>query len=553
MVLTDTQQLIVLFGSLVIAYLICLRLILSPRRRVHPEYPFVGTLMLPLLWHAADKLFETFGLSSEYSIGAAVLLYGTACVVLFKDLRTLKVGFWRGILWFLKLAGIFLVVDFLLFYLTDIRIITQVYPEWYSFIGDACEKLNLERLSVHIFMEEKAWYEWAIAIDCGLSAISFLEGIPAGLCLIRPRLPVIPTLIVMLLQLRTRKRTLYCAKCEKNLTYRDLVHFCPTCHKISTIKLMNPLGTVYVECENELCNAGKRRKFSRVNPLSKRAIQGGKHPDKVRRIRCKACNSLLATGNAFVTLSLFSDSTELIRDFRYEVVSAALDPSKINLSDPNRSRIAFRAEQDTVRSLEMICANGGTRRNIPLNPLYVTLNYKSGALKNAVVSLRTAVKDQETNRLTAADGIILLLGAKNRPTERQAAAESLAMELERLNTEAGAWKNPVLVGICADGSAELTAALEEGFASYEDMERRCMEYLESQSNDEIVSTLGSVIANVHYFLYAVKLSKDGTEKPYNIIPPVQAMLYRRLPAMKKQWAVSADGVLPAVTGKYIAK
>ncbi|MBR5372740.1 MAG: hypothetical protein IK130_11070 [Oscillospiraceae bacterium] len=554
MTLTETQQLIVLFGGLAVAYLICLRLILSPRRTIRPEYPFVGTVLLFLLCSPADHLFKTFGLPDYFTLGAGVLLFGTGAIVIKKDFRLLKVGFGRGILWFLKLAGIFLVVDFLLFYLTDIRIITQFRPEWYSFISDICEKLDLDSVSYHIFMEDKAWYEWAIAIDCGLSAISFLEGIPAGLHLIRPRLPVLPTLIVILVQqLCTKKRTLYCAKCEKNLTYRDLVHFCPVCHKISTIKLMNPLGTVYVECENELCNAGKRKKFSRINPLSKRAVQGGKHPDRIRRIRCKACSSLLSIGNAFVTLSLFSDSTDLIRDFRYEFVSSTLDPSKMSLSDPNRSRISCRAEQDVIRTLETICSNGNARRNIPLSPLYVTLNYKNKSLNNAILSLRTAVKDQDTNRLTAADGIILLLGAKSRPTERQAAAESLAMELDRLNTEAGAWKNPVLVGICADGSAELTEAIRNGFSDYADMERQCMEYLESQSNDEIVSTLDTVIANVHYFIYAVKLDTEGTETSYNIIPPVQALLSRKLPAMKRQWTCTANGILPAVSGKYRAK
>ena len=559
MIFSEAQQTIILFGSLLTAYLVCLRLMLGPRRRIHPEYPFAGTVLLPGLFFLSKHLFDVFHLGTPFVVGAGVLMLGTFLISLFRDFSLLKTGFRRGILWLIKLGGIFLIVDFLLFYLTNIRLLASIAPRWYSLIGEGLQKLHLDGFSYHMFIEKKAWYEWVIGIDLGLSAVSFLEGIPAGIRLIRPRLPVLPTLIVMLLQLRTRKRTVYCPQCQKNLTFRDLVHFCPSCHKISTVKLMNPLGTVYVECENELCNFGKRRKFSRINPLSRRAIQGkigkpGKKPPREgRRLRCKSCGSMLTLGNAFVTLSLFSDSPELIRDFRYEFVRTLLDPAKQNLSDPEKSRLVFKAAPDINNILENICSSGSTRRNIPLSPLRIALNYKSKSLDHAVLNLRTALKGMESNRLIHSEGILMLMGGKSRPTERQALAESLAMELDRLNTEAGAWKQPVLVGICADGCEELMQAVKDGFADAAEMEQRCIEYLESQSNDEILSTLGSVIDNIHYFIYTSEYLQPVMQIPYNIIPPVQAILFRKLPALKKFWAISEQGVHPSVTGQYRAK
>lgn len=537
----------VLIAGFVVAYLICLRLILGPRREVHPEFPFVGMVALPALfglcWHMAD----TFNLDVRYLYCSGAIILVTVIIVGKKYFSLFKRGLKRGILWLIKIAGIFLVVDFFLFYFTDIKLTGSAEPIWYSLIEQAGQKLGLETVGYHIYMEDKSWWEWLIVLDCGISVISFLEGIPSGLRLIRPRLPLLPTAIVMLFQLRTRKRRVYCPQCEKNLSYKELVHFCPVCQKISTIRLMNPLGTVWTECENELCNYGKRKKFSRINPLGKKAIAKN-------RIRCKACSSLLTLGNAFVTLSLFSDSQSLVRDFRFAFCNTVLNPRELQLADPEGKRISCRLAPDMASLLTSICDNGGSKANIPLSPLRISLSYeKNKSLDHAVIGFRTAIKDKDSNRLTNSEGIILLLDGSARATERQAAAESLAVELERLNTEGGVWKEPVLVALCADRCDALKEAIANGFSDYAAMEQACMEFLEAQGNDEIVSLLGSAAANVRYLIYRTGTPGSTENTDYNIVPPVQALLYRRLPALKKHWQPAADGILPAVTGKYSAK
>lgn len=537
----------VLLAGFAVAYLICLRLILGPRREVHPEFPFVGMVGLPALFMLSWHMLDTFHMDVKYLSWLGPLILATMIIVGKKHFSLFKRGFKRGILWLIKIAGIFLVVDFFLFYCTNIRLMGSSEPIWYSLIEEAGQKLGLDAVGYHIYMEDKSWWEWLIVLDCGLSVISFLEGIPSGLRLIQPRLPLLPTAIVMLCQLRTRKRRIYCPQCEKNLSYKELVHFCPVCQKISTIRLMNPLGTVWTECENELCNYGKRKKFSRINPLGKKAVQKN-------RIRCRACSSLLTLGNAFVTLSLFADSPSLVRDFRFAFCNTVLNPRELQLADPEGKRIACKLAPDMANLLTGICDNGNTKAHIPLSPLRISLSYeKNKSLDHAVVGFRAAIKDKDSNRLTNSEGIILLLDGSARATERQAAAESLAVELERLNTEGGAWKEPVLVALCADRCDALKEVIANGFADYAAMEQACMEFLEAQGNDEIVSLLGSAAANVRYLIYRTGTPGSTENTDYNIVPPVQALLYRRLPALRKHWQPSANGLLPAVTGKYSAK
>lgn len=55
-----------------------------------------------------------------------------------------------------------------------------------------------------------------IFFDVGLSIVSFINWIPIGKPLITPRLPIVPTIIVMLIQLKDKKRLFYCDKCHRN-------------------------------------------------------------------------------------------------------------------------------------------------------------------------------------------------------------------------------------------------------------------------------------------------------------------------------------------------
>lgn len=536
--LDNIPVLYLLIAGLAVLYLVCLRLILGPRREVHPEYPFVGLLGLGGLYALGKHLFETFHIEEKFSIGLGVIAIGTLVVLGGKSLHLIGRGWKRGLLWVIKLVGIFFVIDFLLFYLLGVKLTTRYEPSWYSFIEPFANQLGYAKMGYHMYAEDKSWYEWFILLDCGFSIISFLEGIPAGLRLIKPRMPVLPTALVMLCQLRTRRRKVYCPQCEKNLSYRDMVHYCPVCRKISTIKLMNSLGTVYVECENETCNAGKRKKFSRITPVSKRAVRNS-------RIRCKTCSSLLTLGNSFVTLSLYSNSPDLVRSYRRSFCKAVLTPNA------ESSALKYTVAPEMTTLLGTICAPETLLRNVPLSPIRISLNYAGKKLNQAVVSLRAAIAGKESNALAYNEGTLLLLEGKSEPTQWQAAAESLVMELERLNTEAGGWKEPVLVGICADGCAALTEAITNGFASAADMEQQCIEFLENQNGGEIVSTLGSAVENVHFFVF--RFGDASGAEAFNIVLPVQALLLHRLPALKKHWAPAKGSLLPPVTGKYSPK
>ena len=544
--LENIPVLYLLIGGLVTLYVVCLRLILGPRREVHPEYPFVGVIGLGGVFALGKHLFETFHVDEQFTIYLGVVTFGSMAVLGVKSLHLIGTGWKRGLLWVIKLVGIFFVIDFLLFYLLSIKLTIRYEPSWYSFIEPLAKKFGYLKMGYHLYIEEKSWLEWFIMLDCGLSVISFLEGLPAGPRLIKPRLPVLPTAIIMLCQLRTRSKRVYCPQCEKNLSYRDMVHYCPICRKISTIKLMNPLGTIYVECENETCNAGKRKKFSRITPISRKAIDN-------RRIRCKSCSSLLTLGDTFVTLSLYSNAPELVCGYRRCFCRAELNPQAAPSADAGNAHLHYQAAPETTVLLSGICASGTPLRNVPLGTVRFSLKYDNKSLKNAMITLRAALAGKESNALAHNEGTILLLDGKAQPAEWQAAAESLVMELERLNTESGAWKQPVLVGISADGCAALTDAVTNGFADAADMEQQCIEFMENQNGGEIVSTLGSAVANVHFFVF--RFGDDTSPEPgtFNIVPPVQALLCNKLPALKKLWAVQNEKLQPAVIGKYSPK
>ena len=321
--------------------------------------------------------------------------------------------------------------------------------------------------------------------DVLICIFSFLDAIPLGKSWMVPRVPVLVALVLMLIQIPQRRRTFYCETCGRYIRPQELLAKCNSCNGKRRPRFLTPMGPLACKCPSFLC--------------------GG-------------CGIESNMGN-IINLSLYSGTEQLAMNYCRNFLaqgfgSVDLTGSGVNLaastSLPSELIFGFRTKNRDVRRAEF--------------------------------RLHFAVKRTERKLWSSEETMLLLDGAAG-AGERDAVLDAFLLDLQELNVAHAVWKNPVLVGICADRMEEAQASIASLGDNPAEMEKKCRMFLMDSGNEDAVQRLDMKIERLHYFLYRT----GTTEKIYNEVPGAQAMFYDALPALSKVWPLS--GALPKVRGK----
>ena len=386
-----------------------------------------------------------------------------------------------------------------------------------------------------------------VIIDVFSALISFIDWIPIGRHWSVPRLPLVLTLIAIILQTKQRNRVLYCEKCHKNLSGHDLISICQ-CGSESKVKFIDFSGKLRYKCKNKNCrklpvkgfNNYSRTTFSKINPYSSKTQE--------RSIVCKVCKSKLS-GESVINLTLYAGDIKLAKDFRedffYHGFGAGKKSESLSVTPINPT---------VLKEIDRHYEKGSSRlsfSSVSEEPIQIHFktNYKN--VNETMYQFSLAIAKDDRLKLRVSEGIILLLDGNVTGIDRQTVVDRFLLELKQLNTNSAKWQNPILVGICSNDVPVLESAIEsKKVTTPEAADSICRQFLEDQGNGDLINLLYNNITSIHFFLYRTGSMSDSThEKVYNVVNPVQAIVYTTQSEMKHIWSPDINGVCPKTIGQ----
>lgn len=387
-------------------------------------------------------------------------------------------------------------------------------------------------------------------LDVLWSLLSFIGAIPIGKNFVTPRFPIIITLIIMLIQTPVRTRKKYCEVCNRNLAYTEMIAECVYCNSPNPVKLIGIDGRIYYKCVNKKCRNtfvitpfdDARTRFSKLIPYGNRA-------SKKRKLHCKYCNKALSGNNTVINLSLYTDDKLLAVAYRetffYNSFGSGCKDTNIHLFSQSASLLK---EIDHFYESKPSKIMGTTSLSLDL----IRIEFRSAIdeINKSVYQFRIAVANDNNAKLKASEGIIVLLDGNAQAIEIKTLIDHFLIDLNMLNTQSKTWTSPVLIGISANGVPELEKRIDSGFTSSDEMETYCKQYLMSKNSEDIIYALNNAIDNVHFFVYRTGNGRNGSEsKIYNVIPPVQSLMYTAQNSMRKYWIPNSNGLILSTKGK----
>lgn len=393
----------------------------------------------------------------------------------------------------------------------------------------------------------KAILIFAAILDVLSSVFSFIGAIPAGKPWTIPRFPLLITIIIMILQTKSRHQLHYCENCQKNCHSNEIVRQCIFCGAKTEIKFMNITGRIHYRCSNPSCrtqiikfcfekNNRIRTRFSRLQPYSEKTM-------KKSSLICKTCGKKVNSGKT-VNLSVYGQTMLMAQDYREDFFYHGIKPNESFFE-------VLSLQTATVKKIYLnyeVGPGSSATSGVPTSPVKIYVKTGQKASEKTLFRFRMAVPKSENLRLKNSEGIIILLNGKSDEVARQTVIDHFIVDLQQINTRSAVWKNPILVGICSNGVERLENAIDKGIKSQQEEEKICIEFLKDMNNSDIINRLYSEAENVHFFLYRTGSAAKGTaEKIYNAVQPAQALIYNFQPEMNRIW--SKNGYLPLTNGK----
>jgi len=435
-----------------------------------------------------------------------------------------------------------------------VRLLCVIYM--LALIRSAWDEIQIQLYIMHLGYDTKKDTILFIAklilqIDIKWSILSFICAIPLGKPWFTPRLPLPLTIITMLVQSVFRKKKYYCTTCHKNFKYNDIGCKCSYCNSEIPIKMMGIDGRIYHKCPDRDCdmttvltlikdNDSARTRFYKFNPF----IENGR-----RTMHCKYCDNIFENNDKAASFSLYCAKEEVAKTFRSVFFYNSFGPGR----KANRMSIQT-TESPLLKRSDYYYENDGHVNGfkaVSAKPIILQLKTESKSVNKSHFYFNIAVANSEHNKLVSSEGIILLLEGAADNYVRQTQVDQFLVDLESVKSSK-LWENTVLVGICANGVDSLETAIENGFSSAYEMEQKCRSFLTEQNNEEIISRLGLNINNLHFFIYRTGSAGEQTEdKIYNVLQPVQALIYDVHKEMKSIWPLESNGFCPEVHGKSI--
>lgn len=371
-----------------------------------------------------------------------------------------------------------------------------------------------------------------IFFDVGLSIVSFINWIPIGKPLITPRLPIVPTIIVMLIQLKDKKRLFYCDKCHRNFYPKEILGVCNRCKTEQKIYFMDITGRIYRKCANKSCNTSQIFAFSEYDGTARTRIYV-LNPLKNYRankvdFQCETCGSKIGMG-LVSNLSVYCSDETLARNFRtvFFYYTFCKGKKNDNMSVETSDK---RLLNGIDIEFEMGMSSHGCTTT--LETIELRLKTKNYIVNQIQFRFNVAICSDNLKKLMSSEGILLLLDGSCSNFERDGVVDQFLVDLQMLNTRGELWENPIFVGICADDCEMLESQIDSGTLKLEDNDKVCRKYLELQNNSDIISKLSSVIKDVHYFIYRTGTVGTGTDyKIYNIVESGQSLLGQVCPEL----------------------
>lgn len=388
-------------------------------------------------------------------------------------------------------------------------------------------------------------------LDVLWSVLSFIGAIPIGKPFITPRLPILLSILLMLIQIPVKKQTRYCNVCNKNLSTTETTTECNFCKTSNPIKFIGFDGRIYYKCSNSSCKetfilsafGNVRTRFSKIFPY-------GVKTSKKRTLHCKYCNQPLSE-NTMVNLSLYTEDKNLAlatayrETFFYHSFGAGCKNPNLHLYPQSTAVL-----KEIDRYYETASFRKTASSNLTLGMIRIEFRADIEEINKSAYQFRIALSNNNSLKLKSSEGIIVLLDGKAQSIENKSLIDHFLLELSQLNTQSRTWSFPVLVGISANGVDELEEKIENGFANADEMENLCKQFLIDKNNEDIIHLLYNAVENVHFFIYRTGTARDNTEiKIYNVIPPVQALLYSAQSSMRKYWIPDKNGFCPTTRGK----
>ena len=321
--------------------------------------------------------------------------------------------------------------------------------------------------------------EFITIIDVVWFVISFIMAIPIGKAFFPPRFPILITLIIIFLQTPSRKKPKYCSICNRNLNKKETTMRCVYCNTLNPVKMMDITGNIYYKCANKECKQTHvvspygyaRTRFSKVFPY------GEKNTKKVT-LCCKYCNNQLSSAHSVVNLSLYTSNVQLAQAYRetffYNSFGAGKKNLDIQLSSHNTALFSNATVFSILKEIDE-CYEGASSskskgtNDIPLE--LISLELRSSEYKeinSTSYQFRIALSN-DSYRLLASEGIILLIDGKSSALENDTLVDRFLIDLNSLNTQSKVWNLPVLIGISSNGIPELEERIQSGFVNAEDM------------------------------------------------------------------------------------
>lgn len=348
------------------------------------------------------------------------------------------------------------------------------------------------------------------AIDIIWSIVSWISS-----RLLTPRLPLIPTLIVMLYQRKCKKKTYFCEKCQRNLYHKEILRKCSDskCGKAQEIKFMDITGKVYHKCINNYVSKCEER-FNVFDTYK------GYRDNKIDLI-CKTCDTELS-GGLVASFSLYSSDEQLAKDyivdFFYYTFCAGKKTVNMSVETTDKKRL------DDIDNEFMHFAPTANTGRI-LDTISLRLQTNNSTVKNTRFQFHTAICSDEARKLKSSEGIIILLDGKNSNYERDSVIDRFLVDLQMQNIRGNVWENPVYIGVCANGCEFLESEIDKNASSIAQNEQLCRQFLVNYNNEDIINKLSNAIKNVHYFVYRTGYKSNGTEeKIYNVAESGQSLL-----------------------------
>lgn len=386
-------------------------------------------------------------------------------------------------------------------------------------------------------------------IDLAWSVISFIGAIPLGKPWFTPRFPIPITVIVMLLQIPHRKRKFYCDRCQKNLSYKEIVGNCNHCASDFPIKFMGIDGRIYHKCSESGCDEtnvltmnefddSARTRFYKLNPLGE---------SEKRDFCCKICGNLIFGDEKVVTLSLYSGREETAKTYRAAFFYNSFGPGK-----KSQKMAVQPTEPLIVKRIDSLYECEGYKdgfKDVADHPLRLRLKTDQKLINKTLFQFHMVIGSTNQHKLVSSEGIVLLIEGVSNSIERQTLVDQFLVDLEPLKTSR-CWNKPVLVGICANGVVSLESAVSRGFENATIMEQQCISFLMEQNNADIVSRLSSNLEHLHFFLYRTGSVGENTEGDiYNVVQPGQALMYDAHRELRAIWPMETNGCSPPLYGK----